>query len=103
MIGSNFADHYEVLADWVSGLLEVDITAGKIRVLQDTTYDGKIMVVDLEKNFAVQLEVTTFDYPHVKELIEATRKGEIKTSQDVWMDDVIDELKNTQKKKDSLN
>ena len=99
MIGTTFADHYEYLADWLAGLLEVDITAGKIRVLQDTTYDGRVMVIDLERNFAVQLEVTTYKFNYVKDLIDATVKGKIRNS----MEHALDKLKKKKKKSASVH
>ena len=77
MIGSSFGDHYTFLADWLAGLLEEEIAAGRVSVLRDTTFDGRVMMIDKRKNFAVQLEITVFDYPDVKELIEAKAAGEI--------------------------
>jgi len=86
MIGSSFGDHYTFLADWLAGLLEEEIAAGRVSVLRDTTFDGRVMMIDWRKNFAVQLEVTVFDYPHVKELIEAAAAGKL------GEDNILDKL-----------
>ena len=77
MMGSSFGDHYTFLADWLAGLLEEEIAAGRVSVLRDTKFDGRVMMIDKRKNFAVQLEITVFDYPDVKDLIEAEAAGEI--------------------------